>query len=71
MNAREKREIFVLILMLPILWVGMFVVPFVRAHVIMERPIEDGVVAGVFGVVVSTVAVLIAFFVRREALRRK
>ena len=67
----EKREIVGLILLLPIIWVGMFIVPFVRAHIIMNRSVEDGVIAGVGGIVLSTIAVLIAFFVRRESLRRK
>ena len=70
-SERERRELFALILILPILWVWMFIVPFVRAHIIAKRPIEDGIIAGVGGIVLSTVAVLIAFFVRRESQRRK
>ncbi len=71
MNERDKREVRALILILPIISIGMFIIPFVRARIIMKLPIWDGVIAGVAGSILFPVGVLVAYFAMRAARRRR
>lgn len=58
-------------LILPIIAVGMFIMAFVRGHIIKKFPIEDTIIVGVVGSLLYTVVVLISCFSMRQARRRR
>lgn len=71
MDARDKREAITLMVILPIIAVGMFIIAFARGHIILKFPIEDSVIVGVAGSLLYTVVVIISWCAMRQERRRR